>query len=90
MCHLQEQLDLLSKEEVIPLSDPGHIDTLKCVCPGEGWWLPAQLVAPMLAAVVLLGRLCLAQPTPPEGCAYLVLPSQFWQDPAKGTQTLPL
>lgn len=24
MCHLQEQLDLLGKEEVIPLSDPGH------------------------------------------------------------------
>lgn len=24
MCHLQEQLDLLGKVELIPLADPGH------------------------------------------------------------------
>lgn len=80
MCHLQEQVDLLSKVELSALADPGHSthnDTLECTCPGEGWWLwlSAQSMAPVLAAVVLLGRLWLAQPLPSEECTYLVLPS---------------
>lgn len=49
------------------------------ICPAEGWglWLPAQLVAPMLAAVLLLGWLWLAQPMPPEDV-------HIWCFPAHG------